>query len=61
MRASKETYEEVARECSAYKNKDTGAKNTACECEHCSCLNCRHFANDEHCTLDLYDEIVDQL
>ena len=26
-----------------------------------SCLNCRHFAEDEHCRLDLYDPIVKEL
>lgn len=60
MRASKETYEHVAKECSAYKRKEYGAKN--CASDSCpSCLNCTHFSTDEHCVLDLYDPIVKNL
>ena len=53
MRAGAEVYREVAERCSAYFcNVAEGEK---------SCLNCRHFAEDEHCRLDLYDPIVKEL
>lgn len=61
MRSSQEVYKDVAEHCSAYDKK---------ECKDCftniaegtkSCLNCRHFADDEHCRLDLYDPIVKNL
>lgn len=58
MRSSKEIYEEVARRCSSYdkRNKSDCCTNST-EMEK-SCLNCKHFAKDEHCVLDLYDPIV---
>lgn len=61
MNSTQETYKEVAQCCSSY---------SRCECDNCfsnvlpdvpSCLNCTHFDSDEHCTLDLYDAIVDNL
>lgn len=59
MRANKETYEHVAKECSAYKRKEYGMTNSTYAQDSCpSCLNCTHFASDEHCVLDLYDPIV---
>ena len=61
MRASKETYEKVAKECSSYKKKEYGATNYACDPSCPSCLNCTHFTADEHCVLDLYDPIVKNL
>lgn len=62
MRASEKAYEKVAEKCSAFepkKKKDT-VSNSTCETCHCnvSCTNCKHFADDEHCVLDLYDQIV---
>jgi hypothetical protein len=61
MRSSQETYMDVAERCSAYEH--TAQKN--CFCNEApsspSCLNCTHFAADEHCTLDLYDSIVKNL
>ncbi len=58
MRSSAEVYKQVAERCSSY---DTKTKKD-CMCNMAegskSCLNCRHFADDEHCRLDLYDPIV---
>ncbi|MCM1272488.1 MAG: hypothetical protein NC225_11730 [Clostridium sp.] len=58
MRSSIEVYEEVAERCHAYDKKE----RRDCFCNVAegtkSCLNCRHFADDEHCRLDLYDPIV---
>ena len=58
MRASKEVYENVAKNCSEYELKHVGATNCACDPSCKSCLNCSHFTQSEHCTLDLYDKIV---
>lgn len=61
MRSSQETYMDVAERCSAYEL----AENSNCFCNAApdspSCLNCKHFAKDEHCTLDLYDAIAKKL
>ncbi len=61
MRSSQETYMNVAERCSAYEhtNKSDSFRNQAPSSP--SCLNCKHFAEDEHCTLDLYDAIVKKL
>ena len=61
MRASKKEYEAVAKRCSAYA-KTTTSELSNCVDEKCtSCLNCEHFAKDEHCVLDLYDPIAKNL
>ena len=61
MRAGAEVYREVAERCSAYDKRE----RKSCFCNFAegekSCLNCRHFAEDEHCRLDLYDPIVKEL
>ena len=61
MRSSKEIYHEVAERCHAYDVKEK--KDCMCNMAEGekSCLNCRHFADDEHCKLDLYDPIVKEL
>ena len=61
MRSSTEIYKEVAERCSAYDKKEK--KDCFCNIagDNRSCLNCRHFADDEHCKLDLYDPIVKEL
>lgn len=58
MRSSTKMYREVAERCSSYDAKES--KNCMCNEADCSksCLNCRHFADDEHCRLDLYDPIA---
>ena len=57
MRSTKKHYEDVARRCSAYHKTNTSELSN-CVNEDCnSCLNCAHFAGDEHCKLDLYDTI----
>lgn len=49
MRAGAEVYREVAERCSAYDKRE----RKSCFCNVAegekSCLNCRHFAEDEHC------------
>lgn len=61
MRSSSEMYKEVAERCSAY---DKRSKND-CMCNVAetgrSCMTCTHFADDEHCKLDLYDPIAKEL
>lgn len=62
MRASETTYEKVAENCSAFEPRkdDVTTSNSTCEHCHCnvSCTTCRYFDTDEHCVLDLYDQIV---
>ncbi|MBE5944591.1 MAG: hypothetical protein E7258_06695 [Lachnospiraceae bacterium] len=61
MRSSSEVYHEVAQRCSAYDKKDrNGSLSNAAGSEK-SCLNCKHFAEEEYCKLDLYDPIVKNL
>lgn len=62
MRSSKETYKQVAERCSSYDKKEgkDSFSNSVSDTGK-SCLNCRHFANDEHCRLDLYDPIVNNM
>lgn len=62
MRASENTYEKVAENCSAFTPKKEVERTTNGTCESCgcqvSCTTCKHFDRDEHCVLDLYDQIV---
>lgn len=59
MRASETTYAKVAENCSAFAPKEnSSATNSVSEHSNVSCRTCKHFANDEHCVLDLYDQIV---
>ena len=61
MRADEQTYHNVAKNCSAYAVKD------CCDCSctnksgdaDVSCVTCRHFTSDKHCSLDLFDPIVE--
>lgn len=61
MRASKETYCKVARECSAYEpvNSDRTVNGCSSDAAEISCITCRHFDKNEFCRLDLYDQIVE--
>lgn len=58
MRSSDGVYKDVAERCSSYDKKDKKDHFTNIAGNNKSCLNCRHFADDEHCRLDLYDPIV---
>ena len=59
----KKAYQEVAEAWSKYQpvSEEYGFKNSSCECNTPSCLNCTHFTNQEHCDLDLYDQIVERI
>lgn len=61
MRSSKKKYEEVANRCSCYCKTTTSELSNCVSCDCTSCLNCDHFAPDEHCELDLYDPIAQNL
>lgn len=61
MRSSKKEYEEVAKKCSSYHRTETSELSNCVDCDCTSCLNCEHFAPDEHCVLDLYDPIAQTL
>lgn len=58
MRSSTDVYKRVAERCSSYDKKDKKDAMTNVAGDTKSCLNCRHFAEDEHCKLDLYDPIA---
>lgn len=61
MKASKESYEKVARHCSEFhKNQSSGCKNSTCNSEEVSCLNCTHFDKDNYCNLNLFDQIMNK-
>lgn len=63
MKSSKQTYQEVAEACSKYDpiSSEYAFKNSNCDCTTPSCLNCTHFDKTKHCTLDLYDQIVEKI
>ncbi len=60
MRASKETYRKVAKECSSYEPIGTDRTLNGCSCDasEVSCVTCKHFDKDEYCRLNLYDQII---
>lgn len=62
MRSSEKVYNQVAERCSAYdkKSQNDSLSNSVSDTTK-SCLNCKHFATDEHCKLDLYDPIAKKL
>ena len=60
MRASNKAYEDVAIHCSGYeKTSDNSFTNKTDDEDSVSCLNCKHFDEDEHCILDLYDKVAE--
>lgn len=61
MRSSKKEYEDVAKRCSSYHRTETSELSNTVSEDCTSCLNCEHFAADEHCVLDLYDPIAQNL
>lgn len=61
MRSSKKEYEAVAKRCSSYTKTNKSQLSNSAGCDCISCLNCEHFAADEHCVLDLYDSIAKNL
>ena len=61
MRSSAQVYKEVAEKCHAYHKKGQADAMTNSADTAKSCLNCKHFAADEHCVLDLYDPIAKNL
>lgn len=62
MKVSEETYEKVAERCHAFSpaEKDS-TTNAHKDGNHVSCCCCEHFDSHEHCVLDLYDKIVDEV
>lgn len=61
MRASKKQYENVAKRCSSYARTTSSELSNSVSDTCTSCLNCEHFDKDEHCVLDLYDPIAENL
>lgn len=60
MRASYETYEEVAERCSAFNpaTKTNSYTNSYSDSQEISCTNCKNFDEEKYCKLDLYDPIT---
>ena len=61
MRASHDTYEKVAENCSEFtpcEQKNTMTSSTQNDKGNVSCERCHHFDPDEYCRLDIYDKIV---
>ena len=61
MRSSCDVYKQVAERCSSYHKRESGSGMTNSADDSKSCLNCKHFAEEEYCKLDLYDPIVENL
>lgn len=59
MRADEQTYRNVAKHCSSYTTKDCCSSSNKAGDTDVSCTTCKHFASDKHCTLDLFDPIVE--
>lgn len=59
MRADEQTYRNVAKHCSSYAAKDCCCSSNKAGDTDVSCTTCKHFASDKHCTLDLFDPIVE--
>ena len=53
MRADEQTYREVAKNCSAYEVKDCCSCSNKSGNVNVSCVTCKHFTSDKHCSLDL--------
>ncbi|MBQ9156778.1 MAG: hypothetical protein IJ137_08355 [Eubacterium sp.] len=62
-RASLETYQEVADNCSEYHRTviPYAPSNFILDSDKASCLNCTHFTEREYCDIDLYDKIVERI
>jgi len=62
MKESQKNYEEVAKRCSSYKRNDCDSFTNSATSDCTSCLNCSHFSTEQqHCNLDLYDQIIKTL
>ncbi|MBO5489564.1 MAG: hypothetical protein J5972_06640 [Eubacterium sp.] len=59
MRVDEQMYRKVAEHCSSYSMKTKGSAKNKSGDAPVSCTTCKHFASDEHCTLDLFDPIVE--
>ena len=59
MRADEQTHRNVAKHCSSYTAKDCCSSSNKAGDADVSCTTCKHFASDKHCTLDLFDPIVE--
>ena len=62
MRASQQTYKNVAHHCSAYSPREKEhytSSNRAGDTE-VTCTTCRHFTEDAYCALDFFDPIVEK-
>lgn len=59
MRADEQTYRDVAKNCSAYEVKDCCSCSNKSGNVNVSCVTCKHFTSDKHCSLDLFDPIVE--
>ncbi|MFA9464224.1 MAG: hypothetical protein ACERKN_08000 [Velocimicrobium sp.] len=56
------SYQKVAEKCSEYSPLEQNDRysNAIGEGDHVSCVSCEHFESN-HCNLDLYDRIVNEI
>ncbi len=62
MKKDAKTFKEVAERCTRFALSDEchcDAKNSTSTQESVSCKNCKHYTPDKVCTLDLYEEILE--
>lgn len=59
MRATEQTYRNVAKHCSAYASANCNRSTNRIGDTEVSCTTCRHFTTDKYCSLDLFDPIVE--
>ncbi|MCD7825135.1 MAG: hypothetical protein LUH14_04120 [Clostridiaceae bacterium] len=60
MKKDAKTFKEVAERCTRFSPSEEcqcGAKNSTAA-DDVSCKNCKHYTPDKVCTLDLYEEIM---
>ena len=50
MRADEQTYRDVAKNCSAYEVKDCCSCSNKSGNVNVSCVTCKHFTSDKHCS-----------
>lgn len=61
MKVDPVIYEKVAKKCHAYSPSEENKTTNAVSGDQVSCCCCEHFDSNEHCVLDLYDKIVDEV
>ena len=58
MRADEQTYREVAKNCSAYEVKDCCSCSNKSGNVNVSCVTCKHFTSDKHCSIQSWKTTI---